>query len=222
MGSAKARGGASADRVAAQLRDRIIRGDLPPGQPLREVAAAAEFGVARTTLRESFRLLAADGLVEATLYRGAVVKTLSAAEVRDIYLARRALEVKAVEESVVADQAALDALAEAVDKVRDAAAAGDWREAGTLSLAFHGAVVALLGSERLNAFFRSLTAQLRLAFANLTDEEAFQRPWLARDSEIGAMVLAGRRQEAATELLAYLDESERAVLDQIRLAAATE
>lgn len=215
------RRGASAERVAEQLRDRIIRGDLPPGRPLREVAAAAEFGVARTTLRESFRLLAAEGLVEATLYRGAVVKTLSAAEVRDIYVARRTLEVKAVEESVVAEPSALDALSTAIDRVQDVIDGGDWREAGTVSLGFHEAIVALLGSERLDTFFRSIAAQLRLAFANLTDEESFQRPWLARDREICAMVLAGRRQEAAAELRAYLDESERAVLDQIRFAAAT-
>lgn len=221
MADGAKRGGASAERVAEQLRDRIIHGDLPPGQPLREVAAAGELGVARTTLRESFRLLAAQGLVEATLYRGAVVKTLSATEVRDIYVARRTLELTAVEESVVADETAFDALTTAIDRVNGAVAAGDWRLVGTASLGFHGALVALLGSERLDTFFRSLAAQLRLAFANLRDEESFQRPWVNRDAEICAMVTSGRRQEAIAELRTYLEESERAVLDEIRFSTTT-
>lgn len=208
----------SAVRVAGELRDRIIRGDLPPGQPLREVAAADEFGVARTTLREAFRLLAADGLVEAVFNRGTLVKTLTAADVRDIYIARRTLEMQAAEESVLADQEALDALGDAIETVRQAEAAGDWRGVGTASLGFHETIVALLGSPLLDEFFRNIVARLRLAFGNAGDDEAFHRPWLPTDVEICAMLRSGRRAEAAAELRAYLDGSERAVLDRMRMA----
>lgn len=214
--------GGSAVRVASELRDRIIAGDLPPGEPLREVAAAGELGVARTTLREAFRLLAADGLVEVVFNRGAVVKTLTAADVRDIYIARRTLEVKAAEESVLADQAALDALVDAIEAVRQAESAGAWREVGTASLGFHEAIVALLGSSLLDEFFRNLVARLRLAFGNAGDDEAFHRPWLPRDVEICALLRSGRRAEAAAELQAYLDGSERAVLDRMRMAGLLE
>jgi DNA-binding GntR family transcriptional regulator len=58
----------------------------------------AELGVSRNTLREAMRLLAADGLVEVARYRGAVVKTTTA-KVRDIYLVRCTLHLRAVEDS---------------------------------------------------------------------------------------------------------------------------
>lgn len=210
------RAGASAERVAELLRRRIISGDLSPGSPLREVAAATEFQVARTTLREAFRLLAADGLVDVTLYRGAFVRTLSVADVRDIYVVRRVLEVKAAEESVVADQSALDAVSTEHDKVQRAFAANAWHDVGTTSLGFHEAIVALLGSPQLSRFFHNVVAQLRLAFAYITDDEAFHRPWAPRDRAICAMLHSGQRNEAAAELRTYLDESERAVLDHMR------
>lgn len=212
----------SAVRVAGELRDRIIAGDLAPGQPLREVAAAGELGVARTTLREAFRLLAADGLVEVVFNRGTVVKTLTAADVRDIYIARRTLEVEAAEESVLAGQEALDALMDAIEAVRQAESAGAWREVGTASLGFHETIVALLGSPLLDEFFRNIVARLRLAFGNAGDDEAFHRPFLPRDVEICAMLRSGRRAEAAGKLRAYLDGSERAVLDRMRMSGMLE
>ena len=58
---------------------------------------------------------------------------------------------------------------------------GDEDKVGTASLRFHQALVALLGSHRIDAFFRVTIAQLRLAFAVMTDEAEFQAPWVARD-----------------------------------------
>lgn len=212
------RAGASAERVAELLRRRIISGDLSPGTPLREVAAATEFQVARTTLREAFRLLTADGLLDVTPNRGAFVRSLSVADVRDIYVVRRVLEIQAAEESVVADQSALDAVSASHDTVQRAFAANAWHDVGTTSLAFHEAIVALLGSPQLSRFFHNVVAQLRLAFAYIADHEAFHRPWAPRDRAICAMLTSGQRQQAAAELRAYLDESERAVLDHMRSA----
>lgn len=215
----KARAGASAQRVADALRGRITHGDLLPGTPLREVALATGMGVARTTVREAFRLLASDGLLDFAPYRGAVVRTLTVAQVRDIYVTRRILEVHAARESVMAEEADLEALGAPLDRSRTAIDAGDWAEVGTNSLEFHRSIVGLLRSPMIDTFYRNVIAQLRLAFAHAGDNESFQRPWVEWDRKILVLLRSGRREEAAEELREHLDRSERAVLDHMRLNA---
>jgi DNA-binding GntR family transcriptional regulator len=199
----------SAERVAASLRDEILSGALPPGTPLRETALAAEFAVSRNTFREGLRLLGAEGLIEAQLYKGAVVADMSEARIRDIYLVRRTLELRAIEESGAASTAALDALENAVRLTERAAAEADWRLVGTASLRFHGALVATLGSPMLDTFFHGVTAQQRLAFAAASDEAEFQEPWTPRDREICDLVRAGFRAAAGAAMRRYLDDSEQ-------------
>ncbi len=207
---------ATAERAAETLRERIVEGILKPGTPLREVTIADELDVSRNTLREALRLLAADGLLQLQLYRGAVVKTMTPAEVRDIYIARKTLELRAVEESALAPEFAFEDVLAAVNQAEGAVAAGRWQDAGTASLRFHEAVVALLGSQRLSIFFRSIIAQLRLAFAWAGNDAMFQPPWIPRDRAIYELLRTGRRTEAASTLRTYLDDSERLVLDLVR------
>lgn len=53
------------EQIANQLRDRVIAGDLQPGERLPvEGRLATMFGVGRTTAREAIRLLASQGIVE--------------------------------------------------------------------------------------------------------------------------------------------------------------
>jgi DNA-binding GntR family transcriptional regulator len=207
--------------VAHTLRERIVEGELPPGTPLRDVALSAELGVSRNTLREALRALHEEGLVTQQLHKGTTVRTLSTADVKDIYTARRTLELAAVEESPLAPEPLLDALEAKVADAERAVRTQEWNKVGTASLRFHQALVALLGSARLDGFFRVTVAQLRLAFAVMADEAAFQAPWVASDREICDLVRGGRRQEARTALRLYLDDSERKVLDAVRADSRT-
>jgi DNA-binding GntR family transcriptional regulator len=207
---------ATAERIADVLRQRMVEGVLPPGMPLREATIASQLGVSRNTLREALRLLVASGLVEVRLYRGAVVKALTPGELRDIYRVRRILELQAVEESAIATQDAIDRVGAAVRRAEEAVAEQAWKQVGTASLRFHQALVGLLGSHRVDSFFQNIVAQLRLAFAQTATDEAFQPPWVPRDRLIFELLRTGRRTEARSELRAYLEDSERAVLDLLR------
>lgn len=218
--SAEDTAGQAADQVALALRQRITAGLLPPGTPLRDATLAGQFGVSRNTLRETLRLLRHEGLVEHRLHRGAVVTTLTPEDVRDIYAARRVLEVAAVHDSGLAAEQTLAAVGDAVDAAEAAVRGRDWANVGTASLAFHQALVALLGSPSLDAFFAGIVARLRLAFGVMEDEGAFQRPWVPRDREIWELIRTGRRDQAARQLAGYLDDSERRVLDVVRGSTA--
>jgi DNA-binding GntR family transcriptional regulator len=59
------------------LEEAIIKGELAPGTRLEEQELAQRYGVSRTPVRETLRLLASTGLVEMRLRQGAVVATLT-------------------------------------------------------------------------------------------------------------------------------------------------
>ncbi|UYO92551.1 GntR family transcriptional regulator [Pollutimonas sp. M17] len=78
--------------VADRLRDMIIEGELPAGTRLNERALCDRLHVSRTPLREAFRLLSADGLVEIKPNRGAQVVALSEKDIRESFEVMGALE----------------------------------------------------------------------------------------------------------------------------------
>ncbi len=86
------RTGETVDRTADLLKRKILEGTLVPGQRLISRDLVEELGISRGPLREAFRRLAADGLVDLIPNRGAVVRRLSVDEIANIYQIREALE----------------------------------------------------------------------------------------------------------------------------------
>lgn len=112
------------DQLAADIQSRVLSGAFPSGTWLRQSALASEFGVSRTPIREALRKLQAGGLVELQPHRGALVRGLSAREIRDAYEVRAALEALAAElaaQRIRHDQ--LDELRDAQDQFRAGLAA---------------------------------------------------------------------------------------------------
>ena len=83
--------------VADALRALIIEGTLAPGARLNERALCDRLRVSRTPLREAFRVLASEGLIELTPNRGAQVVALSEQDVQDAFELMGALEALAGE-----------------------------------------------------------------------------------------------------------------------------
>lgn len=80
------------DIVADYVRQSILEGRLPPGTRLAVAGIATELNVSQTPTREGLQLLASEGLVELSDYRGARVAELSADEYEEIFLMRIGLE----------------------------------------------------------------------------------------------------------------------------------
>lgn len=86
--------------IVETLRERILDGTYRPGQRLNITDLATQFSVSPVPVREALRNLETEGLVEFRLNRGVVVRELSAAEVRELYLLRAPLEALAATEAV--------------------------------------------------------------------------------------------------------------------------
>lgn len=74
------------------IRERILRGHYPEGEPLRQDAIGAELGVSRIPVREALRQLEAEGLVTFNPHRGAVVSSLSLKQIRELFELRAHIE----------------------------------------------------------------------------------------------------------------------------------
>lgn len=94
------RTGTTSGAVADWLRDKIRRGELPPGTRLRQEGVADRLGVSTTPVREAFKALQGEGLLTLDPHRGAVVFRPTAQDVRDSYEIRQALEALAIAKAI--------------------------------------------------------------------------------------------------------------------------
>ncbi|UWF77668.1 MULTISPECIES: GntR family transcriptional regulator [Microbacterium] len=197
--------------LADVLRQRIIDGDFAPGSRLSESALAEQFEVSRNTLREAFRVLAEQGLVEHVPHRGVSVASPTIADVVDIYRARRVIECTALRQAEPehpAVQLMRDALADAEAHLPSE----EWRRVGSANMAFHDAIVALADSPRLARAYRNVAAELRLAFLEIDEPRALHEPFVRRNRAVLTALLEQGPEAAAEELERYLIASERTVL----------
>ena len=195
-----------ATRVASELRLQIAEGDLQPGAKLKEEALSEELGVSRNTVREAFAELVSERLLVREPNRGVFVASLGAKDIHDVYTVRRAIEVSAVRGGGTPERIA--AVRAAVEEGKKAADAGDNEGLGSANQHFHGALVALADSERLNTIMSQVLAEMRLFFHKASVDGGFYRHWLADNDQICQALEAGDAELAAERLTDYLNRSE--------------
>ena len=82
-------------QVAHHLRERILSGELAPGDRIIETELAEEFGVSRHTLRSALQTLTHEGLLEQSQFRSTHVARPTARDVFETYTLRNTLEAMA-------------------------------------------------------------------------------------------------------------------------------
>lgn len=125
----------SIESIANALRNDILHGIYKSNAPLRQDEIAARFGVSKIPVREALQQLKAEGLVTFFPNRGAVVSSLSSAEVDEIYAMRIALETLALQRAIPHLTIAHLSQAEAIlDQLDGEPAVARWNE---LNWEFH-------------------------------------------------------------------------------------
>ena len=103
--------GTLAENAYYDLRNRILRGEYPPGHPLFEESLSADLGMSRTPVRAALGRLLAEGFLIQGEDRTLRVPHISRRELRDTFEARRTLE------SAVVELACLRAAAEQISRL---------------------------------------------------------------------------------------------------------
>src|SRR4051794_15376392 len=159
------------EQVLRELREAIVEGRIPQGEPLREVSLAATLGTGRSAVREAIRQLIQEGLVEYEPHRGAFVRVMSLADRLDVYVAREAIEGGATRCILAAPPADLSELRKALDALRAAAAETDRVSDPMIDadIRFHQELVDLAGSPRLMRAHETLAAETRMLLRHHPD-----------------------------------------------------
>ncbi|VWD05796.1 GntR family transcriptional regulator [Burkholderia lata] len=164
------RGYTTATEFAAQtIRQHILDGTLADGTPLRQDELAAQLQLSRMPIREALRLLEVEGLVDFQPRKGAIVASLSADDILEIYELRAQLEPYALRLSL--PHLSAETLAHAEKLQRDIETHPDPVQTGALNLEFHLTLYSGVERKRTMAFLGSLSLSvdryLRLLMSQL-------------------------------------------------------
>ncbi|MCJ8142206.1 GntR family transcriptional regulator [Ancylobacter sp. A5.8] len=181
--------GRSATHVVERIRDMILAGELPPGGRISERMLTEGLGVTRTPLREAFKILETEGLVQIVPNRGAQVTKLSPEEV-DL-----AMELLAGLESVAAEPACERGTAEEFARVEarheDMVAcqrAGDLMGYFRINQEIHQTIVDCAHNPALSRVYRVESARVRLyRFAGNRVSERWARAVMEHEQIVAAL-----------------------------------
>ena len=85
------------DAAYAEVRRRILAGELAPGSILDQYLLSDQMGMSITPLREALRRLRGEGLIDIDVHKNTRVAPLSADEARELFEIRMALDPAAAE-----------------------------------------------------------------------------------------------------------------------------
>ncbi|MET8247792.1 GntR family transcriptional regulator [Streptomyces sp. NPDC005202] len=196
--------------IADRLREQIVAGAFAPGSRMIEPQLATRLGVSRGPVREALQRLVQEGLLTNIPNRGVFVVELDAADIKDIYTARRAIEREAATQLHRSkSQAHLDRLATVVEEMRSSAGRGDSRLIAEQDLAFHSALVEAAESPRLSRMFTTLLAETRICLASLMDFYPEQDLLVAEHQQLLALLQGEDEQALLDAVNAHLDSAVR-------------
>lgn len=152
--------------ITDRLRAAILARRWQPGERLIEERLSEEFGVSRVPVRESLRLLAAEGLVQIQPRRGAAVATVSEQDARDMIEARALLEsLNARLAAERHDPQVVAELRKVLEAGNRAAAQGTPDELAALNGTYHDLLAQAGKNNVLADMLRGLRERTRLVFA---------------------------------------------------------
>jgi DNA-binding GntR family transcriptional regulator len=199
----------TAEEVAiTELRQAIVRGDLPPGAMIKQEETARELGLSVIPVREALKTLAGEGIITYRPQRGYTVAELHAESLEGIYRVRELLEGEA--EQVGAHRigpSGIAAMRAAIDGQRRAVEERDAVGVITSNRSFHFALFELCGNPLLLRYVRqtwdSLDPHRALSYRRAVERDDTSRHEQI-DSEHVAIVdaLQAEDPESAVRLLA--------------------
>jgi DNA-binding GntR family transcriptional regulator len=200
------------ERALEVLRKAVTAREIEPGSRLVETELSAAMGISRGTLREALRQLEYEGLIEVGERGRLTVRTLTDAELADMFAVRAALEgLAAAELSTRPDrdlwlgrlQAAVDALGAAGGSI------GDLVEA---DLAFHRLLCELTGNATLVRAWETLTGPIRVAILFAGPVAALANMSGARHQQLLDAIATGDPVAAMSAVDAHMREAARTLL----------
>lgn len=197
-----------AEVVHRLLHDRIVSGELAPGQRLYELELAQTLHVSRTPLREAIRMLLGDGLVRQLPTGGTVVAPLDVDDARDLYAVRAVLEGLVARETCERLRAAPDddIRAELIRLDEQLERFGDY-ESDVLRLGqeFHRRIQDLAGNKRATLLLEQQQAHIDRYSALATEDAERRHDAVEEHRAVLAALIAGDPDRAEGAMRAHVE-----------------
>ncbi|MGV1049066.1 MAG: GntR family transcriptional regulator [Solirubrobacterales bacterium] len=210
------------DAAANIIRRAIIRGELLPGERLKEAEIARELGISRTPVREAMLVLQAEGLLDLAPSRGATVRPYDLDELLLLYDLRQLLEGYAARYAatrITPEQ--LRELEESCERM-ESLDFGDIVAHNEENIFFHSHVLDIVGSDRLRHIVKSLL-EIPLPYKRgyWSDEENKDRS-IGYHRRIVAALRAGDPGGAEQAMRDHLEDSGRRTVEAFEAVAEAE
>jgi len=153
------------EQVKDVLLQRIVRGELKPGERLVETRIASELGTSQAPVREALRDLELLRMVESEPFRGARVRAFGDDELVEVYPVRAALEELAGKLATKRLDGDVTVLEREVEAMRAAARADDLSALVQHDIAFHREMVEAAGNPVLEQCWKSLGVEGRITIS---------------------------------------------------------
>jgi DNA-binding GntR family transcriptional regulator len=208
IGTANGHGLSIQAQVIAEMRRRIISGEIAADVNLSELTLAEEFGVSRTPVREALKQLQTEGLVEIRPRVGTFVTTPSRREITELFEMKELLEGAAAR--LLAQRGRvpeLDRLEANLGAADEAVARDDRVRYAELVQEFHDLLIVGSDNQKLEAHYRTLMNQL-----------AYSRLVATSLSQPGRALQSDQEHHRVVELITAKDgdSAERVMREHVR------
>jgi DNA-binding GntR family transcriptional regulator len=201
------------ESLLVAIRDRIRTAQIAPGEVIAENQFTEEFGVSRTPVRETFRLLTTEGWLQVLPRKGYLVRPLNLTDIREVMDMRIILEPELAARAAIAP--AREAIAEIEAIIANQHQPGiDLAEQVEFAAEFHVKVAMLSGNHRAASTLRPLVDEINRLHFVLPGLGAHISSTTEREAHESILAAIARNDgEAARALqLQHLEESQSAML----------
>lgn len=160
------------EQVYAFVMERIVSGDIAPGEKISEQAIADALNTSRSPVREAIKKLASEGIIDYFPNRGAYAKQYSTKRISDSFKVRILLESYAASHI---DNDLRKQFRPRMESLHDRIRVATRDEYVQLDAQLHELLIELTGNETLLELYRLLYSQIT-TFRNvsLSDESVFR------------------------------------------------
>ena len=188
------------------VRDRIVNLRFKPGEYITDTQIANELNISRTPVREAFTRLQNEGLLVNEARRGWRVYTLTIADIHELFDIKEVVEgMIARKAAACADERLRDAFQAALERMSQAAEAGDsaaWLQA---DIALHNVLFDMANNERARRLVMNLNDQWHRVRIGFVAMQGRTRRSTQEHFDFADAILAGDGEEAEKRMRRHLN-----------------
>ena len=204
-----------AEEVTKILRNRILYGEYKIGEKLTESKIADELKVSRTPIRDAFRELEKEQLVEYIPNKGCFARGFSKDDMMDIYEVRAAVEELAIRRAINhADDQQVEELARQLERMRCYTEQNSYEKLLQANEEFHYMIYRITGSRFIVRIMKTYQEYVHLARRETLKKDD-DLPQIYREHEAIYQAIANRDEEAAMKAAGeHLEASARRAMER--------